>query len=489
MPTEHSNKFTIHFFGYTISLISMALAGWLLYDALTPTLSPSSIAALRIYQALIFALSFLVFGLAPRKKQRRCQDLAVICAGLFLVGLLSFTAALCTARQVSFAFAIAAATVLPIGRAGFLSLWIGVIGAQNQNTAGKNFVLSWIASSFFLVVVGRWFEHVAFVLALSALLALVNIVLLFACTKRLPLETDSTNKSRSNIKLFWQRAWPLTLFGGLLSFCAEIISRMTLSTTIWLALPSGLATSFCKLIAACVLIAAWKRFGGIEALSKVFPPLYFLVITCCIPLSFFGEGFLAFGGIVTSLVSAAFTILMTIACVSDSCEKQISPVPSFCLFAGLFYLGMVLGDFVGVLSNHLAGSAISVYSAISLVCIYILSIGFFLFYRFHKGEKDAKEPAEHEQQKDLRQRPSTESPEDANTQRIEALAKQYMLSNREQDVLRLLAQGRDAPFIAKKLFITENTVRSHIKKIYLKMGIHSRQELFSLVHPESPEAC
>ena len=51
-------------------------------------------------------------------------------------------------------------------------------------------------------------------------------------------------------------------------------------------------------------------------------------------------------------------------------------------------------------------------------------------------------------------------------------------------MLVLLAQGRDAPFIAKKLFITENTVRSHVKKIYVKMGIHSRQELFDLVHPE-----
>ena len=47
--------------------------------------------------------------------------------------------------------------------------------------------------------------------------------------------------------------------------------------------------------------------------------------------------------------------------------------------------------------------------------------------------------------------------------------------------LLLLAKGRDVPSIAKQLFISENTVRSHSKSIYKKLDIHSKQELLDLL--------
>lgn len=57
----------------------------------------------------------------------------------------------------------------------------------------------------------------------------------------------------------------------------------------------------------------------------------------------------------------------------------------------------------------------------------------------------------------------------------------YRLSRREADVLDLLARGRDVPYIAEELVISKNTVRSHIKSIFAKTGVHSRQELIDLV--------
>lgn len=57
----------------------------------------------------------------------------------------------------------------------------------------------------------------------------------------------------------------------------------------------------------------------------------------------------------------------------------------------------------------------------------------------------------------------------------------YQLTGRERDVLLLLAQGRDVPTIAKQLFISENTVRTHTKNIYIKLDIHSKQELLDRV--------
>jgi LuxR family maltose regulon positive regulatory protein len=49
------------------------------------------------------------------------------------------------------------------------------------------------------------------------------------------------------------------------------------------------------------------------------------------------------------------------------------------------------------------------------------------------------------------------------------------LSVRELDVLRLLATDLDGPDIARQLFISLNTVRTHTKNIYAKLGVNSRR--------------
>ena len=52
-------------------------------------------------------------------------------------------------------------------------------------------------------------------------------------------------------------------------------------------------------------------------------------------------------------------------------------------------------------------------------------------------------------------------------------------SERELDVLRLLATNLDAPEIAEKLIISANTVRTHIKNLYRKLNVHSRHEVLA----------
>lgn len=62
----------------------------------------------------------------------------------------------------------------------------------------------------------------------------------------------------------------------------------------------------------------------------------------------------------------------------------------------------------------------------------------------------------------------------------EWLRTKHGLTAREIDVALLIARGRSKTFIANELFISENTVRTHSKNVYAKLGIHSREELISL---------
>jgi two-component system NarL family response regulator len=50
------------------------------------------------------------------------------------------------------------------------------------------------------------------------------------------------------------------------------------------------------------------------------------------------------------------------------------------------------------------------------------------------------------------------------------------LTDREMEVLRLVAQGMNNRDIAKALFISENTVKNHIRNILEKLHLHSRME-------------
>ena len=50
------------------------------------------------------------------------------------------------------------------------------------------------------------------------------------------------------------------------------------------------------------------------------------------------------------------------------------------------------------------------------------------------------------------------------------------LSDRELEVLRLLPTDLSSTEIARELYISRNTVRTHIKHIYDKLGVHSRED-------------
>jgi LuxR family maltose regulon positive regulatory protein len=50
------------------------------------------------------------------------------------------------------------------------------------------------------------------------------------------------------------------------------------------------------------------------------------------------------------------------------------------------------------------------------------------------------------------------------------------LTNRELDVLKFLATGLSYAALAEKLNITENTVRTHVKNIYGKLGVNNRTQ-------------
>lgn len=61
------------------------------------------------------------------------------------------------------------------------------------------------------------------------------------------------------------------------------------------------------------------------------------------------------------------------------------------------------------------------------------------------------------------------------------LAEAQGLTAREREVCDLIAQGRSRPYIRELLCVSKNTVDSHVKHAYAKLGVHSNQELIDLI--------
>ena len=70
---------------------------------------------------------------------------------------------------------------------------------------------------------------------------------------------------------------------------------------------------------------------------------------------------------------------------------------------------------------------------------------------------------------------------DEGTMAIAALAKEHGVTQREREVMELIAQGRSNKEIEEQLCISFSTVKNHAYSLYRKLGVHSRAQLIHLV--------
>ena len=79
-------------------------------------------------------------------------------------------------------------------------------------------------------------------------------------------------------------------------------------------------------------------------------------------------------------------------------------------------------------------------------------------------------------------------PVDEETRRQERLAKiaeEHGLTAREVEMFDFVSRGYGSTYISKKLFISPSTVRTHVKHVYTKLGVNSREELIALVEGDA----
>ena len=64
---------------------------------------------------------------------------------------------------------------------------------------------------------------------------------------------------------------------------------------------------------------------------------------------------------------------------------------------------------------------------------------------------------------------------------LESVGRKYKLTSRELELLSIACSGLSNPDIAKKLYISESTVKQHLSHIYKKLNVKNRYELIKKI--------
>jgi len=141
---------------------------------------------------------------------------------------------------------------------------------------------------------------------------------------------------------------------------------------------------------------------------------------------------------------------------------------------GFVQMGVLAGSLVAVLVPRLeATGAVPLQLSVLVLCTVMVTVVLSVL-----NQKERLESAYDPQLEQDADEPDQTS---AIERICDQLAGEDGLTGREREILGYLARGRSLPYIREELVLSKNTVETHTKNLYRKLGIHSRQELIDLV--------
>ncbi|BAK43369.1 helix-turn-helix transcriptional regulator [Eggerthella sp. YY7918] len=134
------------------------------------------------------------------------------------------------------------------------------------------------------------------------------------------------------------------------------------------------------------------------------------------------------------------------------------------------YIGQVFGGCLGSALASFAPTTLSFSAIASVMCALLLVSSLYISNsgRIEQGWEGVRPAA-------------IDSDVDSLEERARRVAMEVGLTPREADILLLAAQGRNRQYIGAKLCISTETVKTHMRNIYQKTGVHSLQEIIDLV--------
>ena len=303
-----------------------------------------------------------------------------------------------------------------------------------------------------------------------------------------------------------------------------------------------LGMSCATLVVAAIELFTERGFDMLRVYQVIFP----LITGVFLLPTFFGIGWLGAVSVFTMFGFEVVNLLLLITCAAYASRKAIDSSLVYALCVAPTLVSLLLGDTVGQVAAAHTVLDFTLVVDVLFVCVYVLTAALFLaslgrnrsdvrrsitaapqanasecdfeealvenaarakseespiqdagaaeeepcIQKALSSEDESRDVQRCEEKPSAALRRSNDvvpmAPTDESSGSLEELLSSLSLidplSARECEVADLMRHGNTVAAIARRLYISENTVRGHTKSIYRKLEIHSKQELIDLLN-------
>ncbi len=417
------------------------------------------------YLGGVVLAEFIIYLLSKKLAPRRFRPFLAI--GIYLVMLICIMVFVISPdMSPKTILLIIAMLAIGLWQGVFHVLWLEQIFYLPAKDTVKTIYLSIILGAA-LFVITVLIPSTASIYALL-LLAMLSLVV-FLLTIRLSPKRNPSGKyvTRKTAKDLYRSNAILLVYGAV--FGVGIYACMTEGVPSYISYPlTGLALAGGVAFLYFMYVLR-QRFFTFDELSIALLPLtaVALLLLSFAPESMAWIVYLVVLLLLTMFDSAAFLHIFDI-----TRAFSLSPLQSISRTRGILQFGMFVACCLNLVIAHFFSAAGNSSFYMSLILIFFLFVMIAISGTVTALPRRTPTPNETLYEK-------TEE-EDKTSHKCRIIATEYNLSKREYEVLDLLVRGYQAQVIAEKLFISKNTVKSHIRHIYQKMGVSSKQEVLDI---------
>lgn len=467
-------------------------------------------------QSVTFFASFVASGLGAYFLPGPTKRLSVVLAGApYLAGWCCLIAAIYL-DAAALPLVVAGGAFLGLGSAGFYMLWQRLFASRDADRGNRDLIAGTAYAAllyFALYLIPQAIAAFLIPLVFMPLFGLAIVVESRTVDRNQPMFKDVPHEHPQVYRRVQKDYWRSALCVGALGFSAGIMRSLALGEVSMGTFVNVLSMAG-ALAMAVTMLALWRfkslRVNVVMAYRFFFP----FAITAILLLPFLPRDYGNWVAAIMYALYSAAIMLMMIQCAQASRDRGINPVFIYGFFGSIVYALHDLGFFGGTFVERLDVFGASGITLLALTAVYLLGLMYFvgqgglrrvLGFDEHDtsielvalrpaGEplpapKDARKPHADEA-------PAPASPEaapidepsyqDRLSKQIALAQRYYRLSARETEVMELIARGNTVARIAEMLVVSENTIRTHSKRIYAKLDVHKRQELRDLIDSLDP---
>lgn len=415
-----------------------------------------------VFDATMAVVALLCASTARRIGPFFNKRLVFAISGTLLVASTAAVFATGMAPGLADILSIPAAIAGGAGIALLILLWSELYGCLNPLRVATYYALSIVAGGV-VVYIWRGFM-LPWLFVMTALLVPASLLCVAAGFRRIP-ESERPRTARTKLSVPWKAVLLMATY----AFAYGLLENVTYAGYFGPHSAPGAVIAGAVLFFAAAARGKRFDFGIIYRLALPLTVAALLVIPA---LNVFGA---AVGSFCASAGYTAQSVLVMVIIANLCYRYGASAIWLFGIERGVRQISMLAGRAVSEQAplfgsdGEIVVAALTVVAVVAATMIAIsekgLSSNWGAVMEKH-GDGTGASPAERKNELSAR---------------VAKTARACKLSAREEEVLLLLAQRKTVGIIERELFIANGTAKAHVRHIYRKLDIHTRQELFDML--------